>query len=432
MQGRRSIGLSTCVLCLLSASAPVIADDQANTAVRPRIALVLGGGGARGAAHVGVLKVLEELRIPVHYIAGTSMGSVVGGLYASGMSAQEIEREVLAMDWQDLFQDDLNRPERTFRRKRDDDLYAFNAKVGVSNGKIKVPLAYIRGQKFDLMLNRLTLPVVGIDDFDRLPVPYRAVATDLETGKEVVLAKGSLATAIRASLAVPAAFDPVEIDGRLLVDGGLANNVPVSVARDMGAEVFIVVAVGTELAKRDQINSALDVTAQLGSFLVSFNSEPQLQSLGSRDVLIRPSLGDLSSRDFTRAAAAIPIGERAAREAIDALRQYSVSEEDYAQFLASRDRARSGVPAIDFVRTDNRSRLDDAVIARRISAQPGQTVDVDKARAGHRDRLWARKLRVGALRRREPETGRAGWSLVRRKSIGDPGICSSDLNLRMT
>ena len=306
------------------------------------------------------------------------MGSVVGGLYASGMNAQEIEREVLAMDWKGLFQDDLNRPDRTFRRKRDDDLYAFNAKLGVSDGKIKVPLAYIRGQKFDLMLNRLTLPVVGIDDFDRLPVPYRAVATDLETGKEVVLAKGSLATAIRASLAVPAAFDPVEIDGRLLVDGGLANNVPVSVARDMGAEVFIVVAVGSELAKRDQINSALDVTAQLGSFLVSFNSEPQLQSLGPRDVLIRPELGDLSSRDFTRAAEAIPIGERAAREAVDALRRYSVSEEDYARFLASRDRARSGVPAIDFVRTENRSRIDDAVIARRITAQPGQPLDVDR------------------------------------------------------
>ena len=148
-------GFWSCLLCLLSASvAPAIADDQASTAVRPRIGLVLGGGGARGVAHVGVLKVLEELRVPVDYIAGTSMGSVVGGLYASGMSAQEIEREVLAMDWKGLFQDDLNRPDRTFRRKRDDDLYVFNAKLGVSDGKIKVPLAYIRGQKFDLMLNR--------------------------------------------------------------------------------------------------------------------------------------------------------------------------------------------------------------------------------------------------------------------------------------
>ena len=136
---------------------------------------MLGGGGARGAAHVGVLKVLEELRIPIDCIAGTSMGSVVGGLYASGMDAEEIEREIRAMNWDDLFHDDPTRKDRSFRRKRDDDLYAFKAKIGVHEGQIKIPLAYIRGQKFDLMLNRLTLPVVGIDDFDRLPVPYRAI-----------------------------------------------------------------------------------------------------------------------------------------------------------------------------------------------------------------------------------------------------------------
>jgi NTE family protein len=161
------------------------------------------------------------------------------------------------MDWDDLFHDDPRREDRTFRRKRDDDLYAFKAKVGFNDGKLELPLAYIRGQKFDLLLNRLTLQVVSIKDFDRLPVPYRAVATDLETGKEVVLASGNLTRAIRASLAVPAAFDPVEIDGRLLVDGGLANNVPVSVARDMSADVFIVVDVGSGLFKRDEITSAL-------------------------------------------------------------------------------------------------------------------------------------------------------------------------------
>ena len=315
------------------------ADDPA-AAARPRIGLVLGGGGARGAAHVGVLKVLQELRIPIDYVAGTSMGSVVGGLYASGMNAEEIEREIRAMDWDDLFLDDPAREDRTFRRKRDDDLYAFKAKIGVSEGKIKIPLAYIRGQKFDLMLNRLTLPVVGIDDFDRLPVPFRAVATDLETGKEVVLGKGNLARSIRASLAVPAAFDPVEIDGRLLVDGGLANNVPVSVARSMGADVFIVVDVGSGLFKRDEIHNALDVTAQLANFLFTLNAEQQLATLGPSDVLILPPLGDLSGGDFEHAADAIPIGESAAREASDALRRYSVSEEDYARYLASRDRAK--------------------------------------------------------------------------------------------
>ena len=241
--------------------APAIgAADQPEETARPRIGLVLGGGGARGAAHVGVLKVLEELRIPVDYIAGTSMGSIVGGLYASGMSPQEIEREILAMDWDDLFKDYPSRADRSFRRKRDDDNYAFKARAGFNRGSIQIPLAYIRGQKFDLVLNSLSLGVVDVSDFDRLPIPYRAVAADLETGKEVVLASGSLAQAIRASMAVPAAFDPVEIDGRLLVDGGIANNVPVSVARGMGAEVFIVVDVGSGLFKREDITSALSIT----------------------------------------------------------------------------------------------------------------------------------------------------------------------------
>jgi NTE family protein len=369
--------MAALVLLNLSMAAATRAADESAATKRPRIGLVLGGGGVRGAAHVGVLKVLQELRIPLDCIAGTSMGSIVGGLYASGMDAEEIERQIRAMDWDDLFHDDSARDVRSFRRKRDDDLYAFKAKIGVHEGKVKIPLAYIRGQKFDLLLNRLTLPVVGIDDFDRLPVPYRAVATDLETGKEVVLARGNLARAIRASLAVPAAFDPVEIDGRLLVDGGLANNVPVSVARSMCADVLIVVDVGSGLFKRDDINSALDVTAQLTNFLFTLNTESQLSTLGPRDVLIRPVLGDLRGGEFEKAADVMPIGEVAARQATDALQRYSVSEEEYARYEANRDRIRSGVPEIEFVRTENHSRLGDAVIAERISAQPGKPLDVD-------------------------------------------------------
>ena len=354
-----------------------LAAEEFTATKRPRIGLVLGGGGARGAAHVGVLRVLEELRIPIDCVAGTSMGSVVGGLYASGMDANEIEREIRAVDWDDLFLDDPARKDRSFRRKRDDDLYTVKAKIGVHEGRIKMPLAFIRGQKFDLMLNRLTLPVVEIDDFDRLPVPYRAVATDLETGREVVLAKGNLARAIRASLAVPAAFDPVDIDGRLLVDGGLSDNVPVKVARSMCADVLIVVDVGAGLYKREQINNALDVTAQLTNFLFTLNTEPQLRTLGPNDVLIRPSLGNLSGVDFARTAETIPIGERAARESIGALRKYSVGNDEYERYLAVRKRARSGLPEIDFVRTENHSRLGDALIARRISAQVGEPLDVD-------------------------------------------------------
>ncbi len=373
----RLSALALAVLFVLPAPAVKAADESA-AAPRPRIGLVLGGGGARGGAHVGVLKVLEELRIPVDYVAGTSMGSIVGGLYASGMNSQEIEGEMRAMDWEELFQDYPSRADRSFRRKSDDYNYAFKAKPGFNHGKIEIPLAYIRGQKFDLVLNRLTLPVVEVKDFDRLPIPYRAVATDIETGKAVVLAAGNLSMSIRASMAVPAAFDPVEIDGRLLVDGGIANNVPVSVVRDMGAEVLIVVDVGSGLASRKDITSALSVTGQLANYLFTLNTEQQIKTLGPQDVLIRPPLGDIGGGSFDRVAETFPIGERAARAAIDDLRRYSLSPQDYARHLADRGRPPPGAPVIDFVRIDNRSRVGDAVIAERISAKPGQPLDLER------------------------------------------------------
>jgi NTE family protein len=374
---RRRFGLSALLIAvLLALPAPAVeAADEPAAARRPRIGLVLGGGGARGGAHVGVLKVLEELRIPVDYVAGTSMGSIVGGLYASGMNSQEIERAMRAMDWTDLFQDYPSRADRSFRRKSDDYNYAFKAKPGFKDGKVVIPPAYIRGQKFDLVLNRLTLPVVEVQDFDRLPIPYRAVATDVETGKPVVLAKGSLGKSIRASMAVPAAFDPVEIDGRLLVDGGIANNVPVNVARDMGADVLIVVDVGSGLTGRQGISSALDITGQLANYLFTLNSEPQLKTLGPQDVLIAPPLGDIGGGSFERVTETFPIGEAAARAAINVLQRYSLSEQDYARHLAQRVRPRETAPVIDAVRIDNHSRLGDAVIAGRISAKPGEPLD---------------------------------------------------------
>src|SRR5260221_11395027 len=241
-----------------------------------------------------------------------------------------------------------------------------------------IPPAYIRGQKFDLVLNRLTLPVVEVKDFNRLPIPYRAVATDIETGKAVVLAKGNLSMSIRASMAVPAAFDPVEIDGRLLIDGGIANNVPVNVARDMGADVLIVVDVGSGLTGREGISSALDITGQLANYLFTLNTEEQLKTLGPRDVLIRPALGDIGGGSFERVPETFPIGERSAREAIDALRRYSLSPQDYAQYLARRVHPRTSAQLIDLVRIDNRSRLGDDVIAGRISAKAGQPLDVEQ------------------------------------------------------
>jgi NTE family protein len=353
------------------------AGDPEGEPKRPRIGLVLAGGGAKGAAHVGVLKVLEEMRIPVDYVAGTSMGSIIGGLYASGMSPQDIEREIQQIDWVDVFDDEPKREDRSFRRKQDDFLYVFKAKPGFNEGKVELPLAYVHGQKFDLQLNRLTEQVVAIHDFDQLPIPYRAVAADLETGQEVVLKSGNLSRSLRASMAVPGAFDPVVIDGKLLVDGGIANNIPVSVARAMGADVVIVSELGSDLLTREQITSALSVAGQMVNFLFGLNSEQALKTLGPQDVRISVKLGDIGAGSFDRITEAIPLGEQAAREA-EALRRYSLSQEDYKRHLADRRKPKGDAVRIDFVRIDNQSKVSDEVISGHISQRPGEILDVAK------------------------------------------------------
>jgi len=370
-------------LAALLSPAPALAEAQQPTSQipqttsqtqRPKIGLVLGGGGARGSAHVGVLKVLEELHIPIDYIAGNSMGAIVGGLYAAGFTPDEIGHELETIDWDDTFQDAPPRTDRSFRRKLDDNLYMVKPKLGYSDGKVKTPLAYIHGQKFDLELSRLTLRAADIHDFNKLPIPFRAVATDLETGQAVVLQSGELARAIRASMAVPGAFDPVEIDGRLLVDGLVANNVPVNVARDMGADIVIVVDVGSGLYKRDDIKGVLDVVAQLTNILSERNVELQLATLKPSDILIKPQLGDLGSGDFNRAGEGIKIGEQAAREMLPALQKLSVDMARYTQF-AARQEVPDRVPVIDFVRIDNQSRIGDAVILSHVTLQPGQPLN---------------------------------------------------------
>ena len=369
------------ILCGVLLSHPIIslADDsqQASRLSRPKIGLVLGGGGARGAAHVGVLKVLEQLHIPIDYIAGNSMGAIIGGLYASGFTPEEIEHELQTIPWDEVFNDAPPRPDRPFRRKRDDDIYTVKAQLGYSDGEVKLPLAYIHGQQFGLQLSRLTLRAAHVRDFNKLPIPFRAVATDIETGKEVVLQSGNLAQAIRASMAVPGAFDPVEIDNRLLVDGLVANNVPVNVVRAMGADVVIVVDVGAGLRKRGQIKTALNVVEQLSNILSQRNVEQQLATLKSSDILIRPDLKGVGAGDFSKAEVAIANGEQAARQHLHDLERLSISTAEYNRFQATRQ-VRATAPVVDFVRIDNPTRISSEAIRARITLAPGQLLDTAK------------------------------------------------------
>jgi NTE family protein len=367
-----------CGVLLYSALLPpvVAAESQAGQAKRPRIGLVLSGGGARGAAHVGVLKFLEEQHIPIDYIAGTSMGSIIGGLYASGMTPDEIEHALKSIDWEHIFSDAPPREDRSFRRKSDDRLYLVKNKPGFNNGEVEFPAGAIQGQKFDLALRQLTLPVSTVTDFDKLHIPFRAVASDIVTGKAVVIGKGDLAMAMRASMAVPGAFAPAKIDGHLLVDGGITNNMPINVVREMGADIVIAVDISTPYLPADKIKNLFNITAQLTSIMTRSNADAQIATLTGRDVLIVPNLGNITSGDFTRAGEAIPIGYKAAEAQRDHLAQLSLPQTEYnAQLAAHNPRPDSTPPIVHFIRIENHSKVADGMIRDRLHIKEGQPLD---------------------------------------------------------
>lgn len=236
---------SAAVIGLLAAAsfAGEPADTAGDASQRPRVGLVLGGGGARGGAHIGVLKELERMRIPVDAIAGTSMGAIVGGLYATGMSAAELESLIGSLDWAGALTDKPDRADLSFRRKQDDAQVPVDFELGLRGASLVLPKGVVQGQKLDLLLRELTLGVSHVHDFDELPIPFRAIASDIEKGEIYVMERGDLARAIRASMSVPAVFTPVRIDGRLLVDGGLVGNLPVDVMQAMGVDIVIAVDV---------------------------------------------------------------------------------------------------------------------------------------------------------------------------------------------
>src|SRR5512135_1798202 len=306
------------------------ADGAGAVKPRPRIGLVLSGGGARGAAHVGVLKVLEELRVPIDYITGTSMGSIVGGSYASGNSIDRMLQDISTIKSADLATDSPPRQDVAFRRKQDDLQNYFGPELGFRGGSVLLPKGVVTGVGLEAVLRDLA-KVKGSVDFDKLPIPFRAVATDIETGKMVVFRSGDLAAVMRASMSVPGAIAPAEVDGKRLVDGGLTRNLPVDVARDMGADVIIAVNLGTPLMRADQINSLLGVTGQMINILTEQNVQASLASLKPSDIIILPELGDYSSADFDHMPDTVAIGEAAARKVADKLSRYSLPPDQYAE-----------------------------------------------------------------------------------------------------
>ena len=364
------------ILFALVSSAAVAAEPE------PRIGLALSGGGARGLAHVGVLKVLDELRVPVHCVTGTSMGAIVGATYAAGRTPPEMEKLVLEADWETIFRDRPPRDEIAVRRKVDDFKTLFAPEYGVKDGGLALPKGLIAGVSIESFFRELAAPAVLITDFSKLPIPFRAMATDIETGEAIVMARGSLAQAMRASMSVPGALSPVEQDGRLLVDGGIANNLPINEARKLcAADVIIAVNISTPPMKRNELTSALSVTGQLINFLGKQTVDEQIKSLGEKDVLIAPDLGDISSSTFDRSADAIRIGEDATRALADKLGRYSLPPERYAALRARQVATSQGLGTVDEIRVEGLQRTNPAVVQALIDSKPGEPLTEAKVGA---------------------------------------------------
>jgi NTE family protein len=307
--------------------------------IRPRIALVLSGGGARGLAHIGVLKVLRELHIPVDVIIATSMGSIVGGAYAAGHTPGEMERLIEGVDWDEMFADRAPREYLPFRRKEDDLRFIGRSELGIKRDGIVFPRGAFGAQNLEEFLRLVARPAAGAQNLDSLSIPLRAVATDLVTGRLVVLSDVPLSTAMRASMSIPGAFAPTNIEGWLLGDGGLVRNLPVEVARDLTPDVIIAVNVGTPLLPREALGSAFGVAQQMINILTEQNVETSIKALNSNDILISPDLTGYTFVDFERSIELIARGEAAARAMTDRLRALSADSDWYETWEANRARA---------------------------------------------------------------------------------------------
>jgi NTE family protein len=365
------------ILILLVPVNPLHAQTDIGEPKRPKIGLVLGGGGARGAAHIGVLRELERLRIPIDAITGTSMGAIVGGLYASGMSVAELENLIGSLDWSGAFKDVASREHLRYRRKQDDAAFPMKLELGIRGGEILIPKGVLQGQRLGMILRRLTLDVAQVQDFDQLPIPFRAVASDIATGEAVIMGSGDLALAIRASMSAPGIFSPVRIGGRSLVDGGLVGNVPVEAMSELDVDIIIAVDVEFPLYKPDELESALAISAQMLTILIRKETMRQLDLLGPQDFLIRPELGEFGSANFAGITEAVEPGAIAARQIEDQLKVLSVSDEAFRTHVAAREVI---VPAkrLDFVHVRDDGELSERVLRSRLKTEVGDPVNAER------------------------------------------------------
>ena len=363
---RRSLLPLLC--CFLSVSS--LAAD------RPKIGLVLGGGGARGAAHVGVLEELERLRIPVDCVAGTSMGALVAGAWASGLDAATLRAELGKADWNDLFQDNPGYNDINYRSKRLSKRFLPGSEAGVTANGLVTPPGVVSGQKIKLFFNQLVRADAGDRLIEQLALPVSIIATDIGTGARVVFRAGSLTHAMRASMSVPGLMAPLEYEGRKLVDGGLVDNLPIQEARDLcGAEVVIAVNVGSPLLQASEISGLVSISTQMVSILTEQNVTQSLARLGADDVYIKPDLTGIGSAQFERSAEAADRG-RSAAQAATALASLSVDPQTYAAWRQRWAPKSPTLPQIDAIEIAGLKVVNPTAVARYLEQKAGESLDV--------------------------------------------------------
>jgi NTE family protein len=406
----RLAGLCVGVLLL---SAPVHGQESAP---RPRVGLALGGGSARGLAHVGVLRWLEEHRIPVDAIAGTSMGAFIGGAYATGMSAAEIQTMFSETDWDLMLRPDLPFPLKSFRRKEDIRDRPIRFEMGLRRG-FRLQSGLNSGHQLGLWLSRLSLPYSTVDRFDDLPIPFRCVATDLGAGETVVLDRGPLGSALRASMSLPGAFDPVWRDGRILADGGILNNVPVDVARSMGVDVVIAVSVTPR--RRQAPSESIQGTANRAIRLMMDSLDrPRLEQA---DVVIIPDTEGLRGSDYRDSEDLAARGYAAAEAQSEVLLPYALDPAAWEAHQARvRERETPVTSPISFVEVTGATEDAAAWIGSGISRNPAKAPDPGAIEA-HLDAVIGEGRFASAMYRRVAQGNAQGLSLdLRDKSYAPP------------
>jgi NTE family protein len=334
MRIRNSLLCLICTLFLSAALFPQSPEPSANsTTDRKRIGLALSGGGALGLAHIGVLMYFEQHRIPVDLIAGTSMGGLVGGLYSTGLDASELNRIALSSDWNDLLRAAPKFEDRPVAEKQEWNRATSGLTLHLGR-RLSLPPGLNPGQALALLLSRYTAPYSHVQSFDQLPVPFRSVATDLVSGDAFVLQRGSLSLAMRATMALPGVFTPVKWDNAVLVDGGIVDNIPTDVVKDMGADVVIAVSLETPGVKAEDLNNLGAILRQAVTVSVLQNER---RSLKLADVIIPVKFGNLTSGDYEQAYQIISLGYKTAESNAAALHQYQLSQEAWDAYVHERE-----------------------------------------------------------------------------------------------